>query len=250
MKVNANFGALTDGARFASAGPSNKMANFSGGVISGDPHWDKVVLLLNMEDVGITDASPSQHVTVANEGTWFLGGKFGSYSAWWSTNEKLTYTDKPADFQFGTGDYTIETWVKQTASRAFGVLMSSPNFATANNNWILQANNGQIGYSTLVGAGSAIDLGLSAATALTDDVWTHIAISHISGVSELFIAGISKGTIADTRNMNDTGGIIIGEYEQSQGQWFNGLQDEIRITKGVGRYTTNFTPPIEAFPSN
>jgi hypothetical protein len=66
----------------------------------------------------------------------------------------------------------------------------------------------------------------------------------------LFRDGVQVGSNAtDTTNWVSTGaaGARIGA-NFSGAQTFFGYIDDLRITKGIARYTTTFTPPTEAFP--
>ena len=83
-------------------------------------------------------------------------------------------------------------------------------------------------------------------------VWTHVAISRIGGTSRLFIAGVLVGSWADAINYSTSfDRPIIGAQGYSAGtNPLDGHIDEVRITKGVGRYLTTFTPPSAPYPSS
>ena len=55
-------------------------------------------------------------------------------------------------------------------------------------------------------------------------------------------------TYGSNTNVVDTGTLAIGSYGSGASQYgFQGYIDGIRITKGVARYTSNFTPPTTEF---
>jgi hypothetical protein len=63
---------------------------------------------------------------------------------------------------------------------------------------------------------------------------------------KLFVDGIQSGSTATTStnfSAGSTYGFIVGRYQAGGGGHLNGYIDDLRITKGVARYTANFTPP-------
>lgn len=90
------------------------------------------------------------------------------------------------------------------------------------------------------------------------DTWYHVAIVRAAGELLLFINGEQQGLpIADTNTyfastlLSTIAGELSGSgsfIAQVGGTTVNGWSDEVRITNGVGRYTTNFTPTTVPFP--
>ena len=77
---------------------------------------------------------------------------------------------------------------------------------------------------------------------INDDVWHHVAISRNTGITRLFVDGVLQTqTRASTEEFVNSG-VIIGS--DSSDNHYSGSMDDIRITKGVGRYTENFTAPV------
>ena len=78
------------------------------------------------------------------------------------------------------------------------------------------------------------------------DTWYHVAYVRSSGTTKLYIDGTEIISVADTTNYTDTNFTVGGWYSNSY--LLNGYIDDLRITKGVARYTAAFTPPTAAFP--
>jgi hypothetical protein len=152
----------------------------------------------------------------------------------------------------GTGDYltiptisfdrleslTLEAWIYKTARDASGytILLGGPN-------------NVQIAFdNTTEGSVSMYFDGVQAVnavgTAVTTNAWNHVAwvrqldtcLIYVNGI--LMGSGINAGPFSVTR---------IGA-RATTGYEMNGYIDDLRITKGVARYTSNFTPPTAPFP--
>jgi hypothetical protein len=67
----------------------------------------------------------------------------------------------------------------------------------------------------------------------------------------MFVNGVQEGsTYTDSTNyLNPTGRPWIAiNANTTNTSSLNGYIDDLRITKGVARYTENFTPPTKAFP--
>lgn len=86
-------------------------------------------------------------------------------------------------------------------------------------------------------------------TSLAATTWYYFAIVRSGTTVYLFINGTLEATGTDNTNYNQTNNLLIG-CDRSNINGFNGFLDNIRITTGVARYTTTFTPPTTTFPTS
>ena len=81
----------------------------------------------------------------------------------------------------------------------------------------------------------------------TQNVWTHLAVTRTGGTTRLWVNGVQATSVADTTNYSSVQ-VNIGVW-WGGGYSFAGYVDDIRLTVGVARYTSAFTPPTEAHPT-
>lgn len=81
-----------------------------------------------------------------------------------------------------------------------------------------------------------------------DSSWHHVAYSKIGTTGRLFIDGKLAGTWQDS-NAYPAGAVLRSGWNAFNvtpvGDFY---LDELRITKGVGRYSSEFVPPTLPFP--
>jgi hypothetical protein len=90
---------------------------------------------------------------------------------------------------------------------------------------------------------------ISAAQTFSTGVWYHVAYVRNGSSFRLFVDGTEKtagATISGTL-FNGTAPFNVGRTADGS-NFLNGYIDDLRITKGVARYTANFTAPTKAFP--
>ena len=83
---------------------------------------------------------------------------------------------------------------------------------------------------------------------LAVDRWYHIAIVRLNGITTIYVDGTAKASGADGHNYGSLE-FWLGSYAVSNAYSMLGWIDELRITKGVARYTEDFTPPDAPFPN-
>jgi len=141
----------------------------------------------------------------------------------------------------GTGDYTIELWFYTTTTVAQSIICKG----TSSAGWILQLNG-----SNQLQWVSGVTTLKSSTTVLSANTWNYVAITRSGTTGYMFINGTLEGaTYTDNTNYNQTNSMFIGCNRTNQAG-FVGYMDDIRVTKGVCRYTASFSPPTEAFPTS
>jgi hypothetical protein len=179
----------------------------------------------------------------------FAGGESTAATArsvYFGTGQNYIYTNTDNDFNFGTGDYCIECWMKLD------------DISGKHTPWTLGSTDTAGGMSlTAAYATIRVNDGRTGGIILTRDLaktgqWTHVAVTRESGTSKLFINGNLEDTSTDqngdtigsgTNNNKITIGTQI-EYG-SPSDHMDGYVSNFRVVKGSAVYTSSFRPPTE-----
>ena len=199
--------------------------------------------LLNFTNASIVDATGKNVLeTVGNAQVDTTTVKYGTGAMEFDgTGDYLNLPDSE-NFAFGTGDFTVEFWINKGSGDSQVILDNRPTTSSSNGFLITIFNGQKVSYYTS-GSPQAQD-----PTALVEGQWIHYALARSSGTTRLFRDGVVVATkSSDTFNYTHTGLRIVDRLPFT-GVPLNGYLDDLRITKGIARYTTNFTPPEAALP--
>ena len=202
-------------------------------------------LLLNGMNAGAYDATAINDMeTVGNAQVSTAVSKFGGSSiALDGTGDYLKAPNSDV-FAFRTGDFTVEMW----AYFADNAATNRPLFDTgvsSNTGRLLIRQGNDAGTSNVVNAFvSGTTVG---SPTISFNQWTHVAVVRQSGTVKIYINGTGGTGVSASADLTQNGCLVGAFYDQLA--WnFTGYIDDLRVTRGVARYTTNFTPPTTAFP--
>jgi len=223
--------------------------------VAADTYFPYTTLLLNSENTTLpfaTDASTNNFaVTVVGDTkpSNFNPYTAGYYSNYWDgTGDSLVVTGNGSVINFGTGDFTIETWFyANTLSPQFLILDTCPGGVVSPTNRIYLdvTSDGSIRYVTFQGASVLITSGAGAVKAAQ---WAHVALVKFNNQTKLYLNGTQVGsTYADTLNYPaQTNRPIFCANGYDGGSYgTTGYLSNLRIVKGTAVYTSNFTPPTQ-----
>ena len=202
-------------------------------------------LLLGFTNAGVIDnAMQNNIITVGTTAISTFAYKYSTGAITFSgTGAWLTAPDITA-LQLGTGDFTIEGWVGINATGTAYGIVSKGAAATGWSVNITSSNKLQFSYTAA---------NLTGATSLVAGAWYYFSVVRSgsgTGNLKIYLNGTADATSAGavTDNFNQTSILYVGASRTGTTP-LNGYIDELRITKGVARYTADFTAPQQAFPS-
>lgn len=235
--------------RISTIGASiRKMSSGIGG--SGDIYWNNVVLAMHMDDVGLSDLKGHAVTLKGDAARSAVKSMFGGYSACFDGSGDYLTVANSSDYDlFGAStNSTIEffAWFGSTANTPHVLIVGTSEAYRAT----LFLRSGILVLWTKTNNTNHGDriTGPSIATGR----WYHIAVCNAAGILKLFVDGVSYGTSNTTVVPTGALGVALGWqlYGGVAADYLNGYIDDLRITKGVARYTANFTPPSQPFPEN
>jgi hypothetical protein len=208
-------------------------------------------LLLNFQDAGIYDRTGLNNLdTVGNAQIDTAVKKYGTGSMEFDGTGDHCLLPASEELAMGTGDFTIEMWVNLSAVGSNdGVFVELRSSGATSNGFVFNARR-----VTSPSAGFKLNFytdggSNTASTILAYNTWHHVAVTRSSGTIRMFANGVSDITpFTKNNNFSDTPDVTIGQSLLYSPSNITGYVDDLRITKGIARYTANFTPPEAELP--
>lgn len=173
--------------------------------------------------------------------------KFGGASVYFDgTTDYLSIPDH-ADWDIGSGDFTIDFWVRRNGTgHLLGQIDSGHTVSNASFNLYIDGSNYVIGRIASGGTWYTV----TGTTALSTGTWYHVAFIRNGNDLNLYIDGTVEGGTTDVTGItanNSTYQVGIGRFGEFTSSLYTGWLDEIRISTGIARWTANFTPETSAY---
>ena len=228
------------------------------GTTVGDVHFPKNILHLPFD--GSNGATSTSDVSNQNNAVTVNGAqistaqsKFGGSSMLFDgSNDYLSVGGSEWNSNLNSGDFTVEFWIR---------------FNTVGTPYIIQNYNGSNGWGVAMWSGGGgtnyfdgfwysggwkyIQYGVGGSSQYTTasaDTWYHVAFVRDGNDWSLYLNGTLEGTrtgLSGNITSSSLGSLEIGR-KYNDAYYVDGYIDDLRITKGLARYTSNFTPPTTA----
>jgi Concanavalin A-like lectin/glucanases superfamily len=167
--------------------------------------------------------------------------KFGNASLLCNGSSNIAFVAPTTDFDFYNLDFTIDYWEYRTSAATGGAVVGRGNpsgygpflvgYSDGTNLAVYISSNG-----TSWDVANAVLLG-----SISLNSWHHYALVRSGTTFKTYKDGVQQATFSSS------GVPVLTTYGLSIGAWFstymNGYIEELRISKGIARWTANFTPP-------
>jgi hypothetical protein len=242
--------------------PAGKTAWVGGAQVTGtnsvDPHYDSVTLLMSGQ--GANSSTYYQDNSIHTHALSLIGGgvtvstaqkKWGTSSIYNSNTggANTNFIQAPAGdayWGFGSDDFTIDAWVRPTVINAdFSTFFdsgrtSSPFYSVR----FGMKNSGVLGFNAS-NTGTTWTSTLTGTTVMAINTWYHVAAVRSGDTLYAFLDGVLEGSTSFTGSVyydaTSTPSLLYANsWSDTQ---FTGYCNDLRVTKGVARWTENFTMP-------
>jgi hypothetical protein len=201
-------------------------------------------LLINFTNAGVFDHS-ARHIieTLGDAKVSTAQLKYGTGSlSFDGTGDYIRIPNTNKILDFGTGDFTVECWIRFNNVGSDQAILGSEGLTGA--------------YDIAYRSGTGLSVGRyntawdsNFTWSPSTNTWYHIAITRSGTSLRAFVNGTQIGTTATNSNTYNGGNthVVIGSSDFGSNRLLNAYIDDYRITKGYARYTANFTAPLSAF---
>ena len=162
-------------------------------------------------------------------------------------NDSLQFggTDKRTDFSFMRDDYTVDWWVKMNNVSNDQYMLSFGASGPGDGHFAMNLNGSNFRLGPMTNSAHGF---ISCAHGLSVGTWYHLAYSRSGNNTFAFKDGviIGTGTVSSQIDIKCTSNIYFGGY-QGGGAYLAGQMAEMRVSKGIARWTAAFPKPSKAY---
>jgi len=176
--------------------------------------------------------------------------KFGGASGLFAGDGDYLSTPDSDDWYFAAGNFTIDFWVRFLALPNDYDYLVAQDDGSADYMWGIFRNNSgnKLGFYAAVGGVAKANYIMTNDWGGVINTWYHIAVVRNGTSLNIYIDGVSQTLIeATVIGTNDLGNLAqplyIGAFSAAL-HYFNGWIDELRISKGIARWTANFSSSL------
>ena len=215
--------------------------------------YTKLLIHSDTSDTSTTfvDSSTSGHTITTGGGMDHstTKAKFGATSIYNDgTSDYLSISDSD-DWDFGSGDFTIDFWIYPVDTGQWYEIINQ-GWTSGDDSFLIgidfgSTNKLQFYYTT----DGSTDIATGYTGAISTTSWTHIAVVRNSTTIKTYRNGVEEVSYSagsDTIH-NSSESLYVGLRETGGGFGAQGYIDEIRVSKGIARWTENFTPPSRPY---
>jgi len=157
-----------------------------------------------------------------------------------------------SDDWYFDADFTLDFWIYFTAFSGYDMFFNN-EYNDTNNRWAFYKGSGTDHklYYFHITSGVALTYDANSGAGFELNNWYHIALIRSGSTYKFFVngielAGTKSGTVAHA-NYNKPLYIGTQLVNGTPSHFPSAYMDEIRISKGIARWTENFTPPTAAY---
>ncbi len=189
-----------------------------------------------------TDSSDSEHTITTNGDVHHEVDqkKFGDTSIYFDGMDDSLSIPVSNDFVFGVDDFTVDFMLYPIVLSGDIILYTGE---TTGDFFVGIENGVNLGCGT-----HGVIWNVKIIHGMSINQWYHVVLTRSAGVVYVYINGVEKGHAADTTDYVSSGAISIGS--QASMYYYSGYIDEFRVSKGIARWTSNFTPPNQTYSKN
>jgi len=219
---------------------------------TGGTFYDNLVLAMpfneatGLRDVSSRNRNPGAYGGVSIATT--VSKYYGSSVKFDGVDDYMVISGIGSDFQLGTGDFTIEFWWNGSASGTFTQLVGTLDSSAEEGTWRVGSRFNSLNY-VYFARGTGTDFQEPKYNInVNDGSWHHIACIRSAGTISMYVDGANQsanlvsGTTSIGGTCNTINTVKIG-YNQRDNAYATGFLQDLRVYKGLAKYTANFTPP-------
>ena len=217
--------------------------------------------VLTDQHAGVKGSGSAKTVTASGAVTSTTESRFYGTSVKFAddgSNDVLSIANNEDLCDFGTGNFTMEAWLRPTKSNdSMFVMGCSKNGSNPNRRgpmiFISSSADNEVRFEYSTGSTHAAYIN-DGSKGATQDEWTHVAVVRNGNDCKLYINGTQDGSTLDVSSIataadNDDDPFTIGHNSDQTWGAYDGYMQDVRVYKGAAKYTANFSPPSRGAPT-